>query len=68
VWLLSGTVDSVVKSMVVEKLQKFYSAFIASENIETVYNISAEHSFVTSGYGNACDYLGALMAYLLPPL
>jgi hypothetical protein len=58
VWLLSGTVDSVVKQGVVRDLEKFYSAFVPEQNIQTVYNLSAEHSFVTAGFGNACDYLG----------
>ena len=59
VWLLSGTIDSVVKQGVMQKLLSFYKAFIPSNQIATVFNLSAEHSFVTSNFGNNCDYLGS---------
>jgi hypothetical protein len=78
VWLFSGTKDTVVKSGVVQKLQKYYEE-VGVSDIATVYNISAEHSVPTADYGNACDFLGepyindcdfdaagALFAHLLP--
>lgn len=39
---------------VVRKLQEYYSNFVLAENIATVYSVPAEHSFVTSAYGNNC--------------
>mmetsp|Transcript_7685 Transcript_7685/g.10604 ORF Transcript_7685/g.10604 Transcript_7685/m.10604 type:complete len:334 (-) Transcript_7685:72-1073(-) len=58
VWIFSGTADTVVQTGVVEKLQQYYEHYTEDVNIQTVYNIPAEHSFVTNDFGNNCSYLG----------
>jgi len=59
VFLFSGTLDSVVNPGVVKKLELYYSKLISTaENIQTQYNISAEHAMITNSYGNACSFRG----------
>jgi len=57
-WLFSGALDTVVNPGVVQKLASYYSAFLSTNNIQQVYTVPAEHSWVTTAYGNACNYLG----------
>eukprot|EP01121_Diplochlamys_sp_Union-15-3_P018176 TRINITY_DN6572_c0_g1_i2.p1 TRINITY_DN6572_c0_g1~~TRINITY_DN6572_c0_g1_i2.p1 ORF type:complete len:329 (-),score=49.08 TRINITY_DN6572_c0_g1_i2:23-1009(-) len=58
VWLFSGQNDSVVLPGVMKKVQEYYTHFLNSaSNIKTVFNILAEHSFVTNNYGNPCGVL-----------
>jgi len=57
VWLFSGTKDSVLYPGVVKKLENYYQYYITNANIKTVYNIPAEHSFVTENYGNPCSII-----------
>eukprot|EP00698_Gefionella_okellyi_P006335 TRINITY_DN15707_c0_g1_i1.p1 TRINITY_DN15707_c0_g1~~TRINITY_DN15707_c0_g1_i1.p1 ORF type:complete len:335 (+),score=43.73 TRINITY_DN15707_c0_g1_i1:51-1055(+) len=59
VWLFSGTQDTVVLPGVMQKLLTYYQAFVPAQNITTVFNISAEHAFITANYGNACNFFGA---------
>jgi hypothetical protein len=62
VFLFSGKLDTVVDTGVVKKAESYYSHYIgssrAASQIKTVYNFSAEHSFPTVEYGNACKFLG----------
>jgi hypothetical protein len=57
VWLFSGTQDSIVNPGVVRKSEEYYLGYQA--DMKTVYNISAEHSFVTDNFGNQCSYFGS---------
>eukprot|EP01031_Cornospumella_fuschlensis_P040595 gene40595-49494_t len=59
VFLFSGQEDSVVNPLVVKALQRYYAAFLPAENIQTEYNVRAEHLFPTLSYGEACDTLGS---------
>jgi len=59
VWLFSGLNDTIVNPGVVRKLQDYYSNYVHSSNITTVFNLQAEHSFPTLNYGNSpCTFLG----------
>lgn len=54
VLILSGMNDSTVLQGVAKKVQKFYEQFINASNIQTVFNLSAGHTFPTLNYGNPC--------------
>eukprot|EP00026_Physarum_polycephalum_P014569 Phypoly_transcript_15100.p1 GENE.Phypoly_transcript_15100~~Phypoly_transcript_15100.p1 ORF type:complete len:289 (+),score=22.61 Phypoly_transcript_15100:1-867(+) len=58
VYIFSGTQDSIVDPGVCSKLYEYYQSYTSSSNINFVNNIPAEHSFVTSNFGNDCAYLG----------
>jgi len=58
VWLYSGTLDSVVNPGVMKKLLTYYQNFIRSSSIVSVWNVSSEHAFITSNFGNQCSFLG----------
>jgi len=57
VYLFSGTQDTVVVPGVMQKCLQYYQNYGA--NCQTVFNVSAEHSWVTTNYGNQCAYLGS---------
>lgn len=59
VWLFSGTLDTVVHQGVVKDTQAFYEHYTTKGNITTKFNVPAEHSWVTNGFGNLCEYLGS---------
>ena len=59
VWLFSGSKDTIVAPGVMRKLEEYYGHFVDSSRIHTVYSVPAEHSWVTSGFGNACASLGS---------
>jgi len=42
-----------------QKLYQDYQEYISVSNIYTKFDLQAEHSFPTDGYGNDCDYLGS---------
>ncbi|XP_077985962.1 poly(3-hydroxybutyrate) depolymerase-like [Glandiceps talaboti] len=56
VFVFGGTLDTVVAQGSVRKVEDYYAAFDA--NIQTKYNLNAEHCTPTQSYGNACSYLG----------
>eukprot|EP01133_Synstelium_polycarpum_P003864 gene3864-4468_t len=58
VWMFSGSQDTVVHPGVVQKLEGFYGKYIGSDNLNSTFNVPAEHSFVTDNFGNECNYLG----------
>lgn len=82
VYIFSGGKDSVVAPEVVAKAEQVYLALkVPQENIAFDSNPGAEHAFLTSNYGSACDvkgspYLnncgydqaGALLRHLYPEL
>ena len=81
VYLFSGTLDSAVKTGVMDQLQAYYSAVAPSANVVYKKDLAAEHAMVTDSYGSACsvkaapyinncnfDLAGALMQQLYGPL
>jgi len=59
VWLFSGKDDSIVNPGVVKKLEQYYLHYIPSSNIDTLYDVPAEHAFVTDRQGHECSFLGS---------
>eukprot|EP00468_Gymnochlora_sp_CCMP2014_P005639 CAMPEP_0167747848 /NCGR_PEP_ID=MMETSP0110_2-20121227/4512_1 /TAXON_ID=629695 /ORGANISM="Gymnochlora sp., Strain CCMP2014" /LENGTH=310 /DNA_ID=CAMNT_0007632801 /DNA_START=17 /DNA_END=946 /DNA_ORIENTATION=+ len=62
IYLLAGAQDSTVIPKVVQKLQEYYEFYLGPERAQaqlvTKYDLPAEHTYPTLGYGNACDYNG----------
>jgi hypothetical protein len=58
VYLLSAMQDSVVNPGVVKKLEEYYEKLEPTVQIEAVYNISGEHSWLTLDQGSECTYKG----------
>ena len=59
VYLFSGTLDSVVKTGVMDALRTYYSSFVPAANVVYKKDIAAEHAMVTDDYGNGCSTKGA---------
>ncbi|CAG9328608.1 unnamed protein product [Blepharisma stoltei] len=59
IWIFSGQMDTVVNQKVVKALQAFYQNWVSPSKIATVYDVYAEHSWVTNNAGNPCYYLGS---------
>jgi poly(3-hydroxybutyrate) depolymerase len=59
VWMLSGTLDSVVPQAVMNDLLTYYRHYIDANRIAYKRDLSAEHSIPTDSYGNACSALGS---------
>ena len=59
VYLFSGTLDSVVKTGVMDALRTYYNSFVPAANVVYKKDIAAEHAMVTDDYGNACSTKGA---------
>lgn len=57
VYLFSGTNDSVVKQGVMTALKSQYETFGA--RVTSVFDIPAEHAFITKNYGSKCAYKGS---------
>ena len=81
VYLFSGSVDSVVKTGVMDALKTYYSSFVPAANVVYKKDLAAEHSMVTDDYGSACsakgapyinncnfDLAGAMLQHLYGPL
>ena len=81
VYLFSGTLDSVVKTGVMDALKTYYASFVPAANTVFKKDIAAEHALVTDDYGSACstkgspyinncnfDLAGAMLAHLYGPL
>lgn len=59
VYIYSGLLDTIVPQSAVKVTEQFYRTFIPNDYlITTVYNISAEHAFITDNNGNPCWYNG----------
>lgn len=58
VWLFSGTKDTTVYPIVVERLFDYYRHYASPSNIVFERSIPAAHSMVTDKYGHPCDYVG----------
>jgi len=59
VYLFSGTLDSVVKTGVMDALRTYYNSFVPAANVIYKKDIAAEHAMVTDDYGNGCSTKGA---------
>lgn len=77
VYLFSGSIDSTVKTGVMDALKTYYNSFVPAANVVYKKDIAAEHAMVTDDYGNACstkaspyindcnfDLAGAMLAHL----
>ena len=58
VWLFSGTKDTTVYPIVVERLFDYYRRYVAPANIFFERSIPAAHAMITDKYGQPCDYVG----------
>jgi poly(3-hydroxybutyrate) depolymerase len=76
-YLFSGTLDSAVKTGVMDALNTYYSSFVPAANVVYKKDIAAEHAMITDDYGSACstkaapyindcnfDVAGAILAQL----
>lgn len=81
VYLFSGSVDSVVKTGVMDALKTYYSSFVPAANVVYKKDLAAEHAMVTDDYGSGCsvksapyindcnfDLAGSLLQHLYGPL
>ena len=81
VYLFSGSLDSTVKTGVMDALKTYYNSFVPAANVVYKKDIAAEHAMVTDDYGSTCstkgspyindcnfDLAGALLAHLYGPL
>lgn len=59
VYLFSGSVDSVVKTGVMDALKTYYNSFVPAANVVYRKDLAAEHAMVTDDYGSACSVKGA---------
>ena len=58
VYLFSGSLDSVVKTGVMDALKTYYTSFVPAANIVYKNDIAAEHAMITDAYGSACSVKG----------
>jgi hypothetical protein len=58
VWLFSGTLDTTVYPIVMQRLFEYYSHYVAPANLFFEHSIPAAHAMVTDNYGGACDHAG----------
>jgi len=58
VWIFSGTKDTTVYPVVVDRLVEYYRHYVDPSNIVYVNTVAAAHSMVTDDYGHACDHAG----------
>jgi len=59
VYLYSGTSDSVVNPGAMQKTEQYYLNYVPRSAIKSVFNITSQHGFITSNYGNTCSDLGS---------
>ena len=55
VYLFSGTLDSAVKTGVMDALKTYYNSFVPAANVVYKKDLAAEHAMVTDDYGSACS-------------
>ena len=81
VYLFSGSIDSTVKTGVMDALKTYYNSFVPAANVVYKKDIAAEHAMITDDYGSACttkaspyindcnfDLAGALLGHLYDAL
>jgi hypothetical protein len=59
IWMLSGTLDTVVPQAVMNDLQTYYRHYVDANRIAYKRNLAAEHAMPTDSYGNNCSELGS---------
>ena len=59
VYLFSGSIDSTVKTGVMDALKTYYNSFVPSANMVYKKDISAEHAMITDDFGSACSTKGS---------
>jgi poly(3-hydroxybutyrate) depolymerase len=59
IYLFSGSLDSAVKTGVMDKLQSYYSNVAPSAQVLYKKDLAAEHAMVTDDYGSACSVKAA---------
>jgi poly(3-hydroxybutyrate) depolymerase len=59
VYLFSGSIDSVVKTGVMDALKTYYNSFVPAANVVYKKDIAAEHAMVTDDYGSSCSTKGS---------
>ena len=77
VYLFSGSIDSTVKTGVMDALKTYYNSFVPAANVVYKKDIAAEHAMITDDYGSGCstkgspyindcnfDLAGAMLAHL----
>ena len=77
VYLFSGSIDSTVKTGVMDALKTYYNSFVPSANVVYKKDIAAEHAMITDDFGSACstkaspyindcnfDLAGAMLAHI----
>ena len=55
VYLFSGSIDSTVKTGVMDALKTYYNSFVPAANVVYKKDIAAEHAMVTDDYGSSCS-------------
>ena len=56
-FLFSATRDTVVNTKVVKSAEDYLTNYMSKENVETYYQLEAEHCMPTLNYGEPCDRL-----------
>jgi poly(3-hydroxybutyrate) depolymerase len=59
VFLYSGSLDSVVKTAVMDDLKTYYQSYVPAANVVYKKDIASEHAMVTDDYGSGCSVKGA---------
>ena len=59
VYLFSGSIDSTVKTGVMDALKTYYNSFVPAANVVYKKDIAAEHAMVTDDFGSACSTKGS---------
>ena len=59
VYLFSGSIDSTVKTGVMDALKTYYNSFVPSANVVYKKDIAAEHAMITDDFGSACSTKGS---------
>lgn len=59
VYLFSGSIDSTVKTGVMDALKTYYNSFVPAANVVYKKDIAAEHAMITDDYGSGCSTKGS---------
>ena len=59
VYLFSGSIDSTVKTGVMDALKTYYNSFVPAANLVYKKDIAAEHAMITDDYGSTCSTKGS---------
>ena len=59
VYLFSGSIDSTVKTGVMDALKTYYNSFVPAANVVYKKDIAAEHAMITDDYGSGCSIKGS---------